>query len=132
MLVEKGAVGYCLFFCLSGTMAYPIQWEWGYVRVTNKLLGVWDISIHPLPLGPCLFLSLPLYKGFYLVFVSARHDLWWGYLSPPDVMSWVHRILRLCKTLVQQDLVKMYPLHFRHPGLVRRRESKWSTIPFGV
>ena len=50
-------------------------------------LKVWVFSSSsPSGTGP-IYVSPPLYKGFYLVLVSARHDLGWGYLSPSGVMS---------------------------------------------
>ena len=52
----------------------------------------------------------------------------YGHLSSQGVMTWQLRLLGL-KTLVQQDMVKIYPFHILQPGVIQLQGIKADPQP---
>ena len=76
------------------TLAHPVQWEWEIVRVTYKILGVWDIPIHPSPL--CRSQSYFLYReDFYLALISTSLNMILDLLEFLSSLSVMSRVLQM-------------------------------------
>ena len=86
---------------ILGLWPHPIQWEWGNIGITGKLL---EFGVFPFILpshGPRLSSFHFIYRGIYLALVSARLgitlDSLWECLSSLGVMDQAIRLLRLKK-----------------------------------